>query len=113
MMLGSFVCLFFVVFFHLGFKWLSRGHQDYFTHFEPSQLEGGAKTGDPQEKPPDHLLTEFDSGLPCNPGEAWTHSGEMTSDLRALKISHQPLGSERGGVVNDAVPVNRQKARWL
>ena len=28
--------------------------QDYFTHFEPSQLLGGAKTGDPREKPPDH-----------------------------------------------------------
>ena len=28
--------------------------QDYFTHFEPSQSVGGAKTGDPREKSPDH-----------------------------------------------------------
>ena len=28
--------------------------QDYFTHFEPSQSLGGAKMGDPREKPPDH-----------------------------------------------------------
>ena len=28
--------------------------QDYFTHFELSQLQGGAKTRDLQEKTPDH-----------------------------------------------------------
>ena len=28
--------------------------EDYFTHFEPSQSLGGAKTGDPREKPPAH-----------------------------------------------------------
>ena len=28
--------------------------QDYFTHFEPSHSLGGAKTGDPREKTPDH-----------------------------------------------------------
>ena len=28
--------------------------QDYFTHFEPSQSLGVAKTGDPREKTPDH-----------------------------------------------------------
>ena len=33
--------------------------QDYFTHFEPSQSLGGAKTGDPWEKPPDHLQKEL------------------------------------------------------
>ena len=33
--------------------------QDYFTHFEPSQSLGGAKTGDPQEKTPDHLQAEL------------------------------------------------------
>ena len=27
--------------------------QDYFTHIETSQSEGGAKTGVPREKPPD------------------------------------------------------------
>ena len=33
--------------------------QDYFTHFEPSQSLGGAKTGDPREKPPDHLQEQL------------------------------------------------------
>ena len=37
--------------------------QVYFTHFEPSQLVGGVKTGDPQEKPPDHPQAEL--GLSC------------------------------------------------
>ena len=32
--------------------------QDYFTHFEPCQSLGGAKTGDPPEKPPDHPQAE-------------------------------------------------------
>ena len=29
-------------------------HQDYFTHFQPSQSLGGAKKGDLREKQPDH-----------------------------------------------------------
>ena len=33
--------------------------QGYFTHFEPSKSEGGAKTGDPREKPPDHPQAEL------------------------------------------------------
>ena len=36
-------------FFDMGFM----AHQDYFTYFEQSQSIGGAKTGDPREKPPD------------------------------------------------------------
>ena len=36
--------------FNLGFM----ARQNCFTHFEPSQSVGGAKTGDPREKPPDH-----------------------------------------------------------
>ena len=28
-------------------------------NFEPSQSQGGAKTGDPREKPPDHLQAEL------------------------------------------------------
>ena len=53
-------------------------HQDYFIHFEPSQSLGGAKTGDPREKPPD---------LPqATTSRTWlashvTHNGEMSSDL--------------------------------
>ena len=34
--------------------------QYYFTHFESTQSVGGAKTGDPREKTPDHLQAEFD-----------------------------------------------------
>ena len=34
-------------------------HQDYFTHFEPSQLLGRAKMGDPQEKTPDNPQAEL------------------------------------------------------
>ena len=34
-------------------------HQDYFIHFVPSQLLGGAKKGDPREKPPDHPQAEL------------------------------------------------------
>ena len=43
-------CVFFFFFFDLDFT----AHQDYFTRFEPSQLIGGVKMGDPLEKPPDH-----------------------------------------------------------
>ena len=41
--------------FYLGFT----ARQDYFTHFEPSQSVGGAKAGDPREKPPDHPQAEL------------------------------------------------------
>ena len=44
-----------LLFFYLCFT----ACQDYFTHFEPSQSVGGAKTGDPQEKPPDHPQAEL------------------------------------------------------
>ena len=37
-------------FFYLSFV----ACQDYFTRLELSQSLGGAKTGEPQEKPPDH-----------------------------------------------------------
>ena len=40
---------------YMGFT----ARQDYFTHFEPSQPLGGAKTGDPREKPPDHPQAEL------------------------------------------------------
>ena len=38
------------IFFAFDFSFTAR--QDYFTHFEPSQLLGGAKMGDPREKTP-------------------------------------------------------------
>ena len=43
--------------FYLGFTAL----QDYFTHFQLSQLLGGKKTGVPREKPPDHPKAELGS----------------------------------------------------
>ena len=45
-----------VHYFYLGFT----DRQDYFTHFEPSQSVGGAKTGEPREKLPDHPQAELD-----------------------------------------------------
>ena len=38
-------------------------HQYYFSNFEPSQSYGGAKLGDPQEKPPDHPQAELTFSL--------------------------------------------------
>ena len=32
---------------------------DYYTHFEPSQWVGGAKMGDPREKPTDYPQAEL------------------------------------------------------
>ena len=46
---------FFIFYFYFGFT----AHQNYFTHFEPSQSLGGAKTGGPREKLPDHLQAEL------------------------------------------------------
>ena len=43
--------------------------KDYFTHFEPSQSQGGAKTGEPREKLPDHPKAEL--GL----SHMWTERG--------------------------------------
>ena len=60
--------------------------QDYFTHFEQSQLEGGVKMGDPREKPPDHpqvelCLSRMWPELDLNP-QRWDEER-----FRALKIS--------------------------
>ena len=43
------------IFLDLGFT----ARQDYFAHFEASQAPGGAKTGDPREKPPGHPQAEL------------------------------------------------------
>ena len=60
--------------------------QDYFTHFEPSQLLDGAKKGDPWETPPDHPQAEL--GL----SNLWPELGSNPQrwddePFRALKIS--------------------------
>ena len=65
-----------VFFFYLGFM----AGQDYFTHFEPHQSLGGAKTGYPEK----NHLTIRKQNLACltgDPSKARIHSGEMTSDL--------------------------------
>ena len=54
--------------------------QDYFTHFEPSQSPGGAKTGDPRLKPPDHPQAEL--GL----SHVWT---ELSSNLQREMTSER------------------------
>ena len=58
----------------------------YFTHFEQSQSVGGAKTGDPREKTPDHPQAELGLShmwpeLASNP-QRWDDER-----FRALKIS--------------------------
>ena len=45
----------------------------------------GAKMGDPQEKPPDHLQAELGHSLACDPSKARTQSGEVTSDLECYR----------------------------
>ena len=46
------VCLF-VFFFVFFFNSVLRLFQDYFSSYETGQSVGGAKTGEPREKPPD------------------------------------------------------------
>ena len=48
-------CTLWILISDLGFT----ARQDYFIHFEQSQLLCGAKTGDPREKPPDHPQAEL------------------------------------------------------
>ena len=60
--------------------------QDYFTYVKASQSVGGAKTGDPREKTPDHPQAELGSSrmwpeLGSNP-QRWDDER-----LRAIKIS--------------------------
>ena len=43
---------FFLFFFFFCLKSVLRPFQDYFSSYETGQSEGGAKTGEPQEKPP-------------------------------------------------------------
>ena len=50
---------------YFGFKSFTP-RQDYFTHFEPSQLLSLAKTGDLREKTPDHPQAEL-AYLTCDP----------------------------------------------
>ena len=72
--------------------------QDYFTHFEPCQLLGGAKTGDPQVKPPDHPQAEL--GLSHTWPKLSSNSQQWDDKrFRALEISglnHSGTASSKG-----------------
>ena len=70
------------LFTYLGFM----ACQDHFTHFEPSQVIGGVKTGDPGENHLSHMWPEPGSN-PKLWGDEW---------FRALKINilnHSAMGS--------------------
>ena len=75
----QFVLLF--IYFYLGFT----ACQDYFTHFEPSQSVGGAKTGDPREKTPDHPQAEL--GLSHMWSELGSNPQRWDELFWALKIN--------------------------
>ena len=47
--LDTLICIFFFFFFNS----VLRPFQDYFSSYEMDQSVGGAKTGEPREKPPD------------------------------------------------------------
>ena len=70
----------FVFFFFFGGGGVVTASQDYFTHFEPSQSQGGAKTGDPRKTPTNHPQAEL--GLSHMwPLRGSNPRGEMTRDL--------------------------------
>ena len=50
---NPFTFLFFFFFFFFFFNSVLRPFQDYFSSYETGQSVGGAKTGEPREKPPD------------------------------------------------------------
>ena len=67
-------------FFFFFFNSVLRPFQDYFSSYETGQLVGGAKTGEPREKPPDTPASRTwlvshvaRAGLEPKP----RHSGEM------------------------------------
>ena len=59
----------------------------FFTHIETNKSVGGAKTGVPEEKPPDipASRTWLVPHVTRAPSEARTRSGEMIECSRALK----------------------------
>ena len=76
--------------FYLGFT----ARQDYFTHSEPSQSFGGAKTGDPWEKNPDHTQAELGlyhmwPELGSNPQQ---RDDEPLSALKISSLNHLATG---------------------
>ena len=62
---------------------------DYFTHFEPSQSLGGAKTGDPLEKPHDLMQSELGLSHYAQTGFASFNHLAMGVALLALRTSNE------------------------
>ena len=98
----------FFFFYYLGFT----ARKDYFTHFELSQSLGGAKTGDPREKPLDRPQAEL--GLSHMwPELGWNPQQWDDERFRALKISilnHMATGEGGGGLSELAL---QSKGRWF
>ena len=86
-------------FFFLGGGVTAR--QDYFTHFEPIQSTGGVKTGDPWQKPPDHMQAEL--GLSYMWPELGSNPQQWDDEkFRVLKISglsHSATGAARSWIL--------------
>ena len=61
--------------------------QDYFTHFEPSQSLGGAKTGDPRKKNPGHPQAELGLSQVTRPERGSNPQWWDDERFRVLKIS--------------------------
>ena len=81
--------------------------QHYFTHFERNQTSDGVKTGDPQEKTPDHLQAEL--GL----SHIWLELGSNPQRwdderFRALKISDLNHSAIGGHLFRDLHPGKSQ-----
>ena len=81
----------FNLFFYLDFT----AHQDYFPHFEPSQSQGGMKTGDPLETPPDQpqaelRLSHMSSERVSNP-QQW--DDEHFGALNISGLNHSATGA--------------------
>ena len=86
----------FQIFFYLGF--IAR--QDYFTHFQPSQLLGGAKTGDPKKN---HLQAEFDLShmwpeLGLSP-QRWDKRFSALKNSLTTRLLRPPGNSRKTGLV--------------
>ena len=75
--------------------------QDYFTHFEPSQSLR-RKRDIPRIN---HLATRKQNlaCATCDPSYAWTHIGEMTSDLECLRWL-AALTTRARGLLNFVLP---------
>ena len=82
--------------------WGVKARQDYFTQFEPSQSLRRKR----EISRINHLATRKQNlACPtCDPSYAWTHIGEMTSDLECLKWL-VALTTRARGLLNFVLPI--------